>query len=320
MIGKSQNGTRLHLGGELENFFWRYSLKEGTFVKIQRTYANLKTELETNTQTSAESELKRLDEYSNFYKKLIEPKKEQNQEIRKRLIRHNRWEIRTAYPFLLNIYKDYHEGRVSVDQFCEILDIIESFVVRRFFCKEPTNKLNLLFIALYDQIDKNSFIESMKSILLKDWPDNEIFIQGLKMFPIYRSGTQKCRLVLESLESSYSHKEQVDFEESPISIEHIMPRVNDNPGQLPDKWKEVLGKDYEAVHNRYLHTLSNLTLTGYNQELSIKPFEEKKKLLKESHFELNRFFDTLDKWGEEEILKRHNVIIKKALSIWKYPK
>ena len=310
----------LLLGGELENFFWRYSLKEGTFVKIQRTYANLKTELETNTQTSAESELKRLDEYSNFYKKLIEPKKEQNQEIRKRLIRHNRWEIRTAYPFLLNIYKDYYEGRVSVDHFCEILDIIESFVVRRFFCKEPTNKLNNLFIALYGQIDKNNFVESMKSILLKDWPDNEIFIQGLKMFPIYRSGAEKCRLVLESLESSYSHKEQVDFEESPISIEHIMPRVNDNPGQLPDKWKEMLGKDYEAVHNRYLHTLSNLTLTGYNQELSIKPFEEKKKLLKESHFELNRFFDTLDKWGEEEILKRHNVIIKKALSIWKYPK
>lgn len=308
------------LKNELENFFWRYSLKEGTFVKISRTYANLKMELETNTEKSAESELKKLYEYSKFYRKLIVPSEEDNVDIRVRLIRLNRWEIGTAYPFLLNIYKDYSEGKISQEQFCEILDIVESFVVRRSFCKEPTNKLNNLFIALYKQIDKNNFIESMKSNLLRDWPDNEIFTQGLKTFTIYRSGTEKCRLVLESLETSYSHKEKLDLDNKSISIEHVMPRVNDDPEALPAGWKSMLGENYREVHSRYLHTLANLTLTGYNQELSVRPFEKKKELLKESHFELNRFFDLLNKWDEEEILKRQNVLTEKALNIWKYPK
>lgn len=307
------------LKNELEKFFWRYSLKEGTFVKINRTYANLKMELETNTERSAESELKKLYEYSKYYRKLTAPSEEDNVGIRARLIRLNRWEIGTAYPFLLNIYKDYSEGIISQEQFCKILDIVESFVVRRFFCKEPTNKLNLLFIALYNQIEKNNIIKSINSNLIKDWPDNEIFSQGLKTFTIYRSGTEKCRLVLESLENSYSHKEKVDLGNETISIEHIMPRINDNPEALPNDWKNMLGANYKEVHSKYLHTLANLTLTGYNQELSIKPFSEKKKLLKESHFELNRYFDSLNKWDEEEILMRQNVLAEKALNIWQYP-
>jgi len=307
------------LKDKLENFFWRYSLKEGTFVKINRTYANLKMELETNTEKSAESELKKLHEYSKYYRRLVVPNEETDVGIRAKLIRLNRWEIRTAYPFLLNIYKDYSEEKITKDQFCEILDIIESFVVRRFFCKEPTNKLNGLFIALYDQLDKNNIIESMKINMKKDWPDNEIFIQGLKTFSIYKSGTEKCRFVLESLECSYSHKEKVDLTNEAISIEHIMPRMGDNSEALPSEWKTMLGANYNEVHSKYLHTLANLTLTGYNQELSIKPFKEKKVLLQESNFEINRYFDSLSKWDEEEILKRQRIMAEKALEIWKYP-
>ena len=97
----------LLLGKELENFFWRYSLKDGSFVKMERTYANLKSELENNTQKSAESELKKLCLYSEYYKNLINPEIEKVSDIKKRLIRHNIWEIRTAYPLLLNLYKDY---------------------------------------------------------------------------------------------------------------------------------------------------------------------------------------------------------------------
>lgn len=41
----------------------------------------------------------------------------------------------------------------------------------------------------------------------------------------------------------------------------------------------MLGDDWEVVRDRYLHTLGNLTLTGYNSELGDKPFHEKKELL-----------------------------------------
>lgn len=146
------------LKNELEPFFWRYSLREGTYVRINRTYANLKSELETNLEKDAESELKKLARYSVYYKKLIAPAEEETNQIQSKLAWHNRWEIRTAYPFLLNIYQDYSAGKLTLEQFCEILDSIESFVIRRFFCREPTNKLNLLFISLYKQIDQGNFV------------------------------------------------------------------------------------------------------------------------------------------------------------------
>ena len=305
------------IGDDLESFFWRYSLKEGTFVKIERTYANLKSELETNTEKSAETELKMLYEYSLFYKKLIAPENEENIELQKRFIRHERWEIRTAYPFLLNIYKDYSAGKVSAEQFFEILDVIESFVIRRFFCKEHTNKLNTLFIGLYARLDQSNLIRSLKDVLKNDWPDNEKFSEGIKTFTIYGPGkNEKCKLVLESLEEDYKHKEPVVFDG--LQIEHIMPRVNDEPQNLPEGWKKMLGEKYLEVYSKYLNTLGNLTLTGYNQELSVKPFGEKKKLLEESHLELNKYLVSLSKWDEEEINKRADIITKIAINIWKW--
>jgi len=313
-----QNNWRpmeLCLGKELEKFFWRYSLKEGTFVKIQRTYANLKSELETNEEKNAESELEKLHKYSLFYKNIIDPVVEDNLELRRRFVRHERWEIRTAYPFLLNIYKDYSEGKISVDQFCEILDIIESFVIRRFFCKEPTNKLNTLFIGLYARLDHETLVDSLKLILKSDWPNNERFSEGIRTFPIYTSGAKKCSLILETIEESYRHKEPLTFNK--LQIEHIMPRASGKPEELPKKWKKMLGEDYIAIYGRYLHTLGNLTLTGYNQELSIRPFDEKKKLLKDSHLELNKYFEHLAEWNEQEIVNRANMIAKKATSIWR---
>lgn len=305
------------LKDELENFFWRYSLKDGTFVKRERTYSNLKVELETNTQKNVETELKKLHEYSKYYKNLVEPENEEDEEIRKRLIRHNRWEIRTAYPFLLNIYKDHSEGIISSEKFCIILDMIESFVVRRFFCKEPTNKLNTLFIGIYSKLDKSNPIESFLKLLVDDWPDETRFKDGMASFPIYQSGSEKCSLILERLEESFSHKERVNFDN--LQIEHILPKCGYEPEKLPQSWKNVLGNNYTEIHKNYIDTIGNLTLTGYNQELSIKPFDEKKKLLRESHLELNRYFDDLAKWNEEEIKKRAHAIVKIAAEIWLGP-
>lgn len=305
------------LGDELETFFWRYTLKDGTFVKIKRTYADLKSELETNSEKNVESELRKLHEYSIYYSRLINPEREPNDELRKRFIRQNKWEIRTAYPLLLNLYKDYSDGKVSHEQFSDILDIIESFVVRRFFCNRPTNKLNNLFISIYNhsQIDKNRFADSLKDVLKKDWPDDESFKEGIKTKPLYKSGYNKCSLILESIEESHQHKEPPKFDK--IQIEHIMPQVDDDPEKLPDEWKTILGPNYSNTHSLYLHTLGNLTLTGYNPELSKKSFAEKKKILENSHFELNKYFREPDTWNEKEILNRAEHLAKKAISIWK---
>lgn len=304
------------LGKELEYFFWRYALKDGTFVKIKRTYANLKSELETQTVHYTEEELKRIYEYSIFYKKLIDPSKETNPELKKRLLRHNRWEIRTEYPFLLNIYKDYDEGTVNTEQFCEILDIIESFVIRRLLSAGyHTNKLNLLFIRLYTRLDHENLIVSLKKTLYQDFPDDREFRDGIKSYPIYSSGSQKCSLMLETLENSIQHKEKEL--KSHLQIEHVMPQAGGESDDLPDSWKDMLGPNLAEIHFKYLHTLGNLTLTGYNPELGQKSFKEKKEIYKSSKVDLNKYFESIDSWNEVEIVKRSDIIADMAINIWK---
>jgi len=300
----------------LDEFFRTYFCREGTFVKITRTYANLKNELEkADTEEDVEKELRKLHEYSEYYSRLIKPEEEPEEELKSRFIRHNLWEIGTAYPFLLNIYKDYSENNISLNQFCEILDIIEAFVIRRFFCRWSSNKLNKLFIGLYKLIKKNNIMDSLKSSLAKEFPSDTEFKQGLETFPIYASGNERTKLILETLENAFHHKEPIEHKK--LQIEHIMPRVNDDSERLSSEWKKMLGENYKKIHTKYVHTLGNLTLTGYNQELSTKPFNLKKQYLGKSPLALNKYFDNIEKWDEEEIIKRTELLTEIAIKTWR---
>ena len=59
-----------------------------------------------------------------------------------------------------------------------------------------------------------------------------------------------------------------------------------------------------AVQQTWLHTLGNLTLTGYNSEYSDRPFSEKRDMtggFKESPLRLNAGLGQLERWDEEAI-------------------
>ena len=122
----------------------------------------------------------------------------------------------------------------------------------------------------------------------------------------------KTKLILESIEESYDHKECVSFEKATITIEHVLPQT------LTDWWKSHLGDEWEMVHELWLHTLGNLTLTGYNSELSNDDFEAKRQKLSESHLEINRYFDGIAAWRLEDIKNRSAELSAVALEIWPY--
>jgi hypothetical protein len=81
----------------------------------------------------------------------------------------------------------------------------------------------------------------------------------------------------------------------------------------------MLGPAASDIHLAYLHTLGNLTLTGYNSPLSNHPFERKAQLLQESHLELNREIGEASEWGEPQIIERAESLAKRALTIWPGP-
>ncbi|GAA7003254.1 hypothetical protein Kyoto235A_01950 [Helicobacter pylori] len=84
-----------------------------------------------------------------------------------------------------------------------------------------------------------------------------------------------------------------------------------------------MGENFQEIHDKYLHTIGNLTLTGYNNEYNNKFFQEKQgmeKGFKDSPLRLNQGLRDLKSFGEEEIKKRANDLADLALKIWTYPK
>ncbi len=299
------------LGGDLTECIRHYLMKDGNFVKQSDVYYFLKERL---LEGEPLKHLKELASFANYYKKLLNPEQETDKAIQKALLRLKQLEVTTSYPFLLNCYHDYQQNKISSIDFVNIVKIIENFIIRRFVCNIPVNTLNKIFPPLYMQIksrDSENFVESLKLTLQsKGYPKDSEFTRHLMDAKLYGGGdrTIKTRLILEAIEDSYNHKEQIAFNNS--TVEHIMPQT------LTEDWKKTLGDDYENTHEMFLHTLGNLTLTKYNSELSNQSFDEKKKQLENSHFEINKYFNDTQTWAREDIEKRAEHLANIATTIW----
>ncbi|ALC05686.1 hypothetical protein CDES_06320 [Corynebacterium deserti GIMN1.010] len=94
------------------------------------------------------------------------------------------------------------------------------------------------------------------------------------------------------------------------------------PQTMTAKWQSALGDNWHSDHDRYLHTLGNLTLTGYIPEYSNRSFREKRDMeggLKNSPLRLNRGLAELDEWNASTIENRANVLAEQAVKIWARP-
>ena len=306
------------LGSELTAFVWRYLVKGGNSVRairLDEIYDEVKQRLMKASSSEVVDFLMDMHTYSNYYKCLLDPDVEPNKEIRNRIKRINRWDIKTTYPFLLNVYHDYREGVLSAKEFCKIIETIEAFVVRRSFCRIPTNALNKIFLSLYKTIDTSHYVDSIIAELLKrGWPGDSDFREAWSEFPIYLSGTTKCRHILESLEKALTtNNEPVDLSNSQISIEHVMPQT------LNEEWEQFLGENAGEIYDTYLHTIGNLTLTGKNSDMGNAPLAEKREVLKYSNFAMSKDIANSIIWNDVTIRLRATKLFEKALKIWPHP-
>src|SRR5260370_23867009 len=226
----------------------------------------------------------------------------------------NRIELTTAYPFLLNIYSDYTAGKISEGEFAEVLGVLENFMIRRFVCSVPTYGLNKVFPALYAQVSQNSsVVAGLKDVLrTKNYPRDAEFRERFISSKLYGSGDriEKTKIILERLEDAYENLEPVPL--SSLPIEHVMPQT------LTDSWKSALGENWETVHDLLLHTVGNLTLTGYNAPLSNDDYSRKRAILLSSHLELNKYFEPVSEWDEQAIRQRAEALASKALKVWSF--
>jgi len=223
-----------------------------------------------------------------------------------------------VYPFLLEVYTDYELGTLTTGETAEIVDLVTSYILRRAVCRIPTNSLNTTFATFAKALRKDRYVDSVKAHLLsmksyRAFPTDHEFAEALKTTDLYHF--KRRTYFLRRLEN-HNRKEHVTIED--YTIEHILPQ-NEN---LSQEWRDALGEHWEDIQARYLHTLGNLTLTGYNSEYSDHAFPVKRDMeggFKDSPLRLNQGLGQLDTWNAETIQARAERLAKTALAMWQMP-
>lgn len=302
------------LGVDMTEFIRHFLAKEGTPIKQSEIYGVVKASTASYKEKEILDYLDQMKLFSEYYLCLIDPSKEPLSAIQKRLLGLNRLEVTTAYPFLLNVYHDFKQGNLPEAEFRGVLEILESYLIRRFVCGVPTHGLNKIFPGLYTHAKAfPAFADGVAAVLKgRNFPKNAEFLRSIGSARLYGSGERaaKTKYILECLEGSFQHHEQVAFDT--LTIEHILPRT------LSPCWKEQLGEDWEGIYDKFIDTIGNLTLTGYNSDLSNYSFEKKKEFYLDSHVEITKQICAESNWTATEISKRSLDLAQRAIAIWQY--
>ncbi|MGL2515444.1 GmrSD restriction endonuclease domain-containing protein [Helicobacter pylori] len=327
--------TEVEKQEDFYNQYWRameedFKQNETLFNRFVRHYLTIKTRDIPNIkkvyeafkryqqERGIETEvlLQDLQKYCEYFCQ-IAFKKEADKDLNKALSFLVDLEMDVIYPLLLELYSDYSDGVLSKQDFIPIIYLTESYICRRAVCGLGTNSLNKVFPSFTKHIQKDEYFKSLKAHFgylteKQRFPNNDEFKKLFITIDFYHF--KKNKYFLERLEN-FERKERVYAHE--YTTEHIMPQT------LEKEWERDLGENFQAIHDKYLHTIGNLTLTGYNPEYSNKSFQEKRDMekgFKQSPLKLNQSLKDLESFGEKEIEKRANDLADWALKIWTYPK
>lgn len=293
------------------------TVKTGRIPNIQQVYSSFKEYVYQRGDLTVQQIVEDIYRFSKYFVKLAF-QTEKDKDINQVLMDINTLRVDVSFPFLLEVYDEYENQKLSKSDFISVLKLVEAYVFRRAICGVPTNSLNKTFATISKEIDKVHYLESViAAFLLKDsykrFPSDEEFVRELVIKDVYNFRNRNY--LLRKLEN-FNRKEIVDIEA--YTIEHIMPQ-NKN---LSLEWRQGLGANWEEVQKTYLHTLGNLTLTRYNSEMSDRPFKEKRDMVggfADSPLRLNKGPGKLEMWNENEITKRARSLADQSLQVWEYP-
>ena len=223
-----------------------------------------------------------------------------------------------CYPMLMELYQDFIQDQITQQEFLVVLRMVESYVFRRAICDIPTNSLRQTFATFMRHIKKDRYVESVKTGFLllpsyRRFPGNDEFIRQIQVRNLYKFNRRSYWL---RRFENHGRKERVPVQD--YTIEHIMPQNSD----LNAQWRSDLGEDWGRVHEQYLHTLGNLTLTAYNSEFSDNSFSHKCDIdggFKQSPLKLNQGLGSCEVWNETAICDRAKKLAGAAAEIWAAP-
>jgi uncharacterized protein with ParB-like and HNH nuclease domain len=340
--------------------FFRYYLisKKQANIKLPEVYPDFK--IQFNKHVGEEQDLELVDKFYSdikrslrFYEllRLVEidairnhPDFAKYTDIAETIFKMRYIRVDLYIPYAMTILGYHADGQLSDEKLVEVFKLIESYFSRRIIVNFYVTSVDRFMATLHRQvlvylrIDANAdYVEVLKYIILNQTgqtqiPNKDDFELAIRTYPFYEQHSNAIKsYVLSSTHTaskeSKSTLHSIVEDDLQLTIEHVMPQT------ITDNWKEMLGSDYERLHGEYLHTLANLTLTGYNSDYSNRPYQDKMKLetkdkktgeLKKVGFEfsplpLNKWIATHETWDEKTLKERQEWWVKNLSQIWPLP-
>jgi len=264
-----------------------------------------------------DEKLEDMKKYSEAYSYIIKPSLEKDKDIQRELDYLKSLDKTVINTFLIGILKDYKDNILEKDELVNMLILLQSYLWRRYITEKPTNALNKIFQGMYGKISRSgNYYENLVDILMaEDFPTDEELESALKLKNVYKD-KEKLNYVFKKLEN-YNHNELIDFDNEKITIEHIFP-------QKPNKaWKENYSDNELEQMISFKDTISNLTLTGSNSNLSNKAFNEKRDDevhgYRNSKLYMNKYLGRLEEWNLLSMEARFESLYDDIIKIWKRP-
>lgn len=308
---------------ELEALFWLDLVQEDPKARQAEIYAGQQHRMRAiQGEADVRDEVARFLALGRLYDVMLRPEKETDAAVRFRLERLRAWGTTTTFPVTLHLLERRSTGDIDSAEVERALLSLESYLVRRLIFGRYSDGLNTTLLAatsaIKDQADPADALHRFLSTGRKHFASDEQIRQAVVASPFYTTGRAAHRkLILGWIEESFGSKEPVALERA--TIEHVMPQA------LSEEWENALagqigaGQDLREVHTGLLHTLGNLTLTGYNSELSNSPFEVKRAELARSGIRLNQEIAAQPEWGPRQIEERARALAERIITLWPAP-
>jgi uncharacterized protein with ParB-like and HNH nuclease domain/predicted transport protein len=307
-------------GEHFDGFMRHYlTVKTGEIPRLNEVYDAFKAHARTPgvSDGGIEPLVRDIREYARFYC-AMSLGHESDHHLRHAFDDLRELKVDVAYPFLLELYGDYALGVLSGAEFLQAVRLIESYVFRRAICAIPTNSMNKTFATVTKSLKKDRYLDSIKAHFLslpsyRRFPSDDEFTRDIQTRDLYRFRSRSYWL---RRFENHGRKERAPIDD--YTIEHIMPQNED----LSAAWRAALGPDWKTVQERWLHTLGNLTLTGYNPEYSDRPFAEKQQMeggFRHSPLRLNEGLGAVAEWNEDAIKARAAQLAQHAPRVWPGP-
>lgn len=316
------NIEKLVSKNQMSEFFLDYlNIKVDGFPTEKKAYDTFKKLFAEGGYTSR-SMLQELAHYAESYNLFVNGSDKLSKKTNEYLSGLRELKQTTVYLFLFKVFDDYFDGVIKTEELEKILKMLLSYSIRRIICEVPSNSLRGMYKTLYNRVfnvpeHKQHYYDAVVSFMLQMtsrdvMPGDYDFNYALRNNNLFGKHAL-CRYLLIAVENSGKEKLATDT----LTIEHILPQ-NRN---LSTAWQKMLGDNWSEDRDRWVHTLGNLTLTGYNSELGDKPFDEKKRLIEEVQTKvvvLYKDVQNKDQWNADTIQKRAKRLAKTVIDLFAY--